>query len=124
MRSVVNGLLLRSFASREYTLREKIGMWRGKIFSGSRLWNAQLCTDLTKKVTRLEVPAYFLHGVYDYTVSYPLARSYYEQLDAPLKGFYTFTKSAHSPMFEEPKRMREIMQTDVLAAAGGLADPE
>ena len=124
MKSIVSGLLLRSFENREYTLNEKIGMWRGKIFSGSRLWNTQLSTDLTKKVTRLEIPVYFIHGVHDYTVSYPLAKSYYEQLDAPLKGFYTFTKSAHSPLFEEPKRMREIMQTDVLEGAKGLADPE
>jgi pimeloyl-ACP methyl ester carboxylesterase len=124
MKSIVTGLLLRSFKNREYTLGEKVGMWRGKIFSGSRLWNTQLSTDLTKKVTRLEIPVYFLHGVYDYTVSFPLAKSYYEQLDAPLKGFYTFTKSAHSPLFEEPERMREIMQADVLAGAKGLADPE
>jgi pimeloyl-ACP methyl ester carboxylesterase len=124
MKSIVTGLLLRSFESREDTLGEKIGTWRGKIFSGSRLWNTQLSTDLTKKVTRLEVPVYFLHGVYDYTVSYALAKSYYEQLDAPLKGFYTFTKSAHSPLFEEPKRMREIMQADVLAGAKGLTDPQ
>jgi pimeloyl-ACP methyl ester carboxylesterase len=124
MKSVATGLLLRSFKNREYTLSEKIGMWRGKVFSGSRLWNTQLSTDLTKKVTRLEVPVYFFHGAYDYTVSYPLAKSYYEQLDAPVKGFYTFTKSAHSPLFEEPKRMREIMQTDVLEGSKGLADPE
>lgn len=124
MRSIVTGLLLESFRGPEYTLGEKIGMWRGKIFSGSRLWNEELATDLTRKVTRLEVPVYFLHGEFDYTVSYPLAKSYYEQLDAPLKGFYTFTESAHSPLFEEPKRMREIMQTDVLAGAKGLADPE
>jgi hypothetical protein len=40
-----------------------------------------------------------------------------------LKGFYTFDKSAHSPLFE-PKRMRVIMQADVLAGEKGLADPE
>jgi len=124
MRSIVTGLLLRSFQNREYTLGEKVGIWRGKIFSGSRLWKMELSTDLTTKVTRLEVPVYFFHGVYDYTVSYPLAKSYYEQLDAPLKGFYSFAESAHSPLFEEPKRMREIMQTDVLTGERGLADPE
>jgi pimeloyl-ACP methyl ester carboxylesterase len=124
MRSIVTGLLLRSLLSREYTLSEKIGMWRGKIFSGSRLWNAQLSTDLTQQVTRLEVPVYFFHGVYDYTVSYRLARSYYERLDAPVKGFYTFEQSAHSPLFEEPARMREIVRADVLTGTKGLADPE
>jgi pimeloyl-ACP methyl ester carboxylesterase len=123
MRSIVTGLLLESFRSPEYTLGEKIGMWRGKVFSGSRLWNTELATDLTKKVTRLDVPVYFIHGELDYTVSYLLAKSYFEQMEAPVKGFYTFTKSAHSPLFEEPKRMREIMQADVLAGASGLADP-
>lgn len=123
MRSIVTGLLLESFRSPEYTLGEKVGMWRGKIFSGSRLWNTELATDLTKEVTRLEIPVYFLHGAYDYTVSYALAQAYFEQLDAPLKGFYTFERSAHSPLFEEPKRMREIMRADVLTGANRLADP-
>ena len=124
MKSIVTGLLLRSLLNCEYTLSEKIGMWRGKIFSSSLMWNTQLSTDLTKKVTLLEVPVYFFHGVYDYTVSYPLARSYYERLDAPLKGFYTFKQSAHSPLFEEPEKMREIVRADVLTGSRGLADPE
>ena len=122
MESIVSGLLMRSVLSREYTLGEKIGLWRGKIFSGRLLWNTELATDLTSQVTRLEIPVYFLHGVHDYTVSYTEAKSYYEQLDAPLKGFYTFARSAHSPLFEEPERMREIMQQDVLTGANGLAD--
>lgn len=122
MKSVVTGVLLRSFENREYTLTEKINMWRGKVFSGSRLWNTQLATDLTQKVTRLEIPVYFFHGAYDYTVSYSLAKSYYDQLEAPMKGFYTFAESAHSPLFEEPKRMAEIIRGDVLAGANRLAD--
>ena len=124
MKSIVTGLLLRSLLNREYTLSEKIGMWRGKIFSSSLMWNTQLSTDLTKKVTRLEIPVYFFHGVYDYTVSYPLARSFYERLDAPVKGFYTFKQSAHSPLFEEPEKMREIVRADILTGSKGLADPE
>lgn len=124
MKSIITGLFLPSLLNREYTLSEKVGLWRGKIFSGSRLWNTQLSTDLTKMVTRLEIPVYFFHGVYDYTVSYPLAKSYCERLDAPVKGFYTFTKSAHTPFFEEPEKMREIVRADVLRGSKGLADPE
>ena len=124
MKSIVTGLLLRSLLNREYTFGEKIRMWRGKIFSGNGLWNTQLSTDLTRTVTHLDIPVYFFHGVYDYTVSYPLARSYYERLDAPVKGFYTFRHSAHSPLFEEPERMREIMRADVLTESIGLADPD
>jgi pimeloyl-ACP methyl ester carboxylesterase len=124
MKSVFTDMFLRSLLHREYTLGEKIALWRGKLFSGSRLWNTQLSTDLTKKVTRLELPVYFLHGVYDYTVSYPLAKAYFERLEAPVKGFYTFKQSAHTPFFEEPEKTREILRTDVLTESTGLADPQ
>jgi pimeloyl-ACP methyl ester carboxylesterase len=123
MKSVFTGMFLPSLLHREYTLSEKINLWRGKLFSGSRLWNTQLSTDLTKQVTRLDLPVYFLHGVYDYTVSYPLAKSYFERLDALVKGFYTFKQSAHTPFFEEQEKMREIMRADVLTGSTGLADP-
>jgi pimeloyl-ACP methyl ester carboxylesterase len=124
MKSIYTGLLLASMLNREYTLNEKIGLWRGKIFSGDRLWNTQLSTDLTTKVTQLEIPIYLFHGVYDYTVSYPLAKSYYKMITAPVKGFYTFKQSAHSPLFEEPEKMRQILRADVLKKANILADPE
>ena len=124
MKSVFTDMFLRSLLHREYTLTEKIDLWRGKLFSGSRLWNTQLSTDLTQKVTRLEIPVYFLHGVYDYTVSYPMAKSYFERLEAPLKAFYTFSQSAHTPFFEEPEKTREILRADVLTGSKGLADPE
>jgi pimeloyl-ACP methyl ester carboxylesterase len=123
MRSVVTGMLLRSLLCREYTLSEKINLWRGKFFSSGQLWNTQLATDLAKKATRLDIPVYFFHGVYDYTVSYPLAKSYFDQLEAPMKGFYTFKHSAHTPFFEEPEKTREILRVDVLTGSKRLADP-
>jgi hypothetical protein len=46
------------------------------------------------------------------------------RLDAPVKGFYTFEQSAHSPLFEEPDRTLEILLTDVLTGGDSLADPE
>jgi pimeloyl-ACP methyl ester carboxylesterase len=122
MKSVFTDMFMASLLHREYTLGEKINLWRGKLFSGSRLWNTQLSTDLTQKVTRLDIPAYFLHGVHDYTVSYPLAKSYFDLLEAPVKGFYTFKQSAHTPFFEEPEKMREILRADVLTGTNGLAD--
>lgn len=125
MNSVVTGIFLPSWRFREYTLAEKINLWRGKFFSRSRsfsLWDKMQITDLTQQVTGLEIPVYFLHGAYDYTCAYPLAREYFEKLEAPLKGFYTFEGSAHSPMFEEPEKVQQILLEDVLAGANNLAD--
>jgi pimeloyl-ACP methyl ester carboxylesterase len=81
-----------------------------------------ITTDLSKTLPTLDLPVYFLHGKYDYTCSYTEARAYFEQLQAPVKGFYTFEESAHSPMFEEPEKMQHILQQDVLMGTNRLAD--
>jgi pimeloyl-ACP methyl ester carboxylesterase len=73
-------------------------------------------------VTELAIPVYFLHGQYDYTCAYPLAGAYFDQLQAPLKGFYTFKYSAHSPLFEEPEKALSILLEDVLDGTNALAD--
>ncbi|HEY3421416.1 MAG TPA: alpha/beta hydrolase [Methanomassiliicoccales archaeon] len=122
MRSVVTGVFIPSWLSGEYTLREKMDIWRGKFFSMRLLRDTIFATDLTGIVKELEIPIYFFSGKHDHTVSYTEARSYFEGLKAPLKGFYTFELSAHSPMFEEPEKMRTILREDVLASKIDLAD--
>jgi pimeloyl-ACP methyl ester carboxylesterase len=123
MTSVLRGIVWPSLSSPHYTAGEKIKLWRGKRSAGvSGLWDEMLAADLAERVTELALPAYFFHGVYDYTVNYQLAKDYVAALKAPLKGFYTFNRSAHSPVMEEPQKARKIMRTDVLAGANGLAD--
>ena len=77
---------------------------------------------LQLKVPRLEIPVYFFSGRYDLTVNKDLSKEYLEKIEAPVKGFYTFNNSAHSPMFEEPQRLKEILITDVLNRTTTLAD--
>ena len=123
MTSVVTGIIWPSLRCRGYTPREKAALWRAKLASGvSPLWTEMLSTDLADCVPRLELPFYLLHGVHDRTCSYDLARSYAEHVEAPLKGFYTFPDSAHSPIFEEPQRAHRILHEDVLAGTNHLAD--
>ena len=123
MKSVISGIFLPSLLSPEYTLIEKINMWRGKSRSGiSILWADILATDLTRQVPELKLPVYFFEGIYDYTCSYAEAKSYFEKLKAPIKGFYTFEKSAHSPLFEEPEKMKQILREDVLAGLNNFSD--
>ncbi len=115
MKSVISGIFWPSWKFPEYTLNEKINLWRGKwSASSTNLWNQMIATDLTTKVRKLDIPVYFFHGRYDYTCNYALAKDYLEKLQTPLKGFYTFENSAHSPLFEEPAKMLHIMQKNVL----------
>ncbi|MDD3363645.1 MAG: alpha/beta hydrolase [Syntrophomonas sp.] len=123
MKSVVSGIFLPSWKCPEYTLSEKVNIWRGKWSAYStNMWNQMIATDLTAEVPNLDIPVYFFHGIYDYTCSYTLAKDYFEKLQAPLKGFYTFEQSAHSPLFEEPEKMQHILQKDVLVGVNNFAD--
>jgi pimeloyl-ACP methyl ester carboxylesterase len=108
MNSVIRGVVWPSLRSTRYTPGEKVRLWRGKLSSGvSALWGEMLATDLADRVAELALPAYFFHGAYDYTVNYQLAKEYVERLKAPLKGFYTFERSAHVLFWKNPKRPGE-----------------
>ena len=123
MHSVLNGIFIPSLQFREYTLREKINLWRSKANAGvSVVWDEMLATDLSQTIPELKLPVYFFEGIYDYTCAYDEAKLYFYQLKAPVKGFYTFWKSAHSPMFEEPEKVQRILRVDVLAGLSNLAD--
>ena len=115
MKSVITGVFLPVWRTPGYTLREKIDIGRGKAWSRGILWDEFLGTDLTTRVTELDLPVHICQGRYDYTTNHELARAYCERLRAPVKRFTTFENSAHSPAFEEPARFREILRDDVLS---------
>ena len=123
MDSVLTGIILPSVQNPDYTLPEKVSMWRAKAASGvSPLWHDAITTDLSQTLPEFNLPVYFLQGIYDGTCSYTEARAYFEKLKAPVRGFYTFENSAHSPIFEEPGKVQQIMQVDVLQGTNTLAD--
>ena len=123
MKSVITGLFLPSWKFPGYTLREKVDLWRGRAFSRSfGLWDQLIWIDLRNTVPKLEIPVYFLEGKYDYTCATELARDYFRKLDAPVKGFYEFGNSAHSPVLEEPAEAHRILQGDALAGTNSLSN--
>lgn len=77
---------------------------------------------LTRQIKALDLPVYFLSGVHDLTANYGLSKHFFEQIKAPMKGFYTFRNSAHSPLFEEPRLGRDILTQDVLSQETRLSD--
>ena len=124
MKSIFSGVFVPVWTCRAYTLGEKINLWTSKFsfIKKTKLIDQLFATDLTAKLQRLEIPVYFFSGAYDLTVNRDLSKAYLEQLEAPVKGFYTFDRSAHSPIFEEPEKMQQILQEDVLGGVNRLAD--
>jgi pimeloyl-ACP methyl ester carboxylesterase len=123
IRSVARGVFLESLRCPDYSLRDKINLWRGKIASGvSSMWTPMLATRLASDIPRVAVPVYFANGAHDLTCSIDVARDYFASLEAPRKAFYTFKDSAHSPMFEEPDRFCAILRDEVLTGRTTMAD--
>jgi pimeloyl-ACP methyl ester carboxylesterase len=123
MKSVISGISLASLRFRGYTSAEKVRLWRGRAFSRSfGLWDTFIRIDLRRTLPTLRIPVYFFEGRYDYTCVTALARDYHQRLKAPVKGYYEFDQSAHSPLLEEPDAAHRILQHDALNGVATLAD--
>lgn len=105
-----------------YTLGEKFKFKQGSSFSLKCLCDCMIQTDIIEQVPCLQVPVYILQGRHDYQASYVIEKNFATALKAPVKGFYTFKNSAHSPCFEEPEKMCNILRVDVLQNQVSLSD--
>lgn len=95
----------------EYSLLDKIHYGLGAMESVRRLWPPVVATDLSRVAPNLQVPYYLFQGTHDYQTPYPVAKRYFDNVQAPQKRLFTFTNSAHSPIFEEPERFRQCLDS-------------
>lgn len=109
MKSVVTDLFFASFKCKEYTVRERIAIWQGKVQS-NRFTAGKHDFNAFEEVPRIEIPVYFFGGKYDYTCCIDLQQEYYEFIDAPKKEFFLYESSAHSPVYEEAQRTNEVLE--------------
>ncbi len=124
MKSVFWDIFIPVWTCKAYTLTEKIDIWKSKVsfLPKTNLINELLETDFTDLITKLDIPVYFFSGKYDLTVNIDLSKAYLAKLNVPVKGFYTFNNSAHSPLFEEPALVRQIIENDILNFKNSRAD--
>lgn len=109
MKSVISGIFLPSLRMTDYTLKERINIWRGKSFVNQSMQDI-FSFNAFETVKSVTIPVYFLAGRYDYTCCYEMQKEYFEFLEAPEKYFFTFENSAHSPIFEEPEKAEKIIK--------------
>ena len=115
MRSVITGIFFPSLRIREYTQKERLHLWSGKIASRAfAVTEESTHFNAFTDIPAVDVAMYFFAGEYDQTCSYSLQKEYYEQLSAPEKEFHTFADSAHSPIYEESEAAAEILK-EILA---------
>ena len=111
LHSVITGIFLPSLRCRAYTQKERINIWRGKIFSNDfAIRHDTLNFNAFDAVKTLDIPVYFVAGKYDYTCCFDLQKKYFEHISAPKKELFVFENSAHSPLYEEPEKAREVLR--------------
>ena len=97
MISVFTGVFIPVWQCRAYKVGEKVNFFcRSIAFSRDMLWADFIQTDLINRIHTLDLPIYFFTGVNDHTATHDLARNLFDQIKAPVKGFYTFA-SKNSP---------------------------
>jgi pimeloyl-ACP methyl ester carboxylesterase len=117
MDSVITGILLPSLRCEVFSPMERINIWRGKVLAqGSPIEQDMFNFNAFEEVPSLDIPIYFFAGINDYTCCYSLQKEYYEYIQAPVKVFYTFENSAHSPLFEESDKAISILTQDACSS--------
>ena len=82
-----------------YTIKEKFDYIKGlKLYKKVQLEKGEY--DYRNSISKIDIPTYFISGEYDYNCPWELVEDYSNKLDAPKKGFYKITNSAHSPLWE------------------------
>lgn len=124
MKSVFWGVFIQVWVCKAYTIKEKINIWVSKFtfIKKAKFIDQLFAIDIPASVPKLNIPGYFFSGQYDLTVNINLSKAYLKKLQAPIKGFYTFETSAHSPIFEEPERVKQLIELDILKGRTNLAD--
>lgn len=111
MKSVISGIFLPSLRCKAYAQTDRINIWKGKFASHSY----KVAVDSIKfnaftDVESVDIPIYFMVGKYDCTCMASLQIDYYNTVKAPKKELYIFDDSAHSPLYEEPERARQVLE--------------
>ena len=88
----------------EYNGLDVIRYFMGISVSQDVLLDEEAGNSLPRTVKRLEIPAFFVMGKYDYMTSVKAAKDYFDALEAPVKDFVIFGQSAHYPQFEEKEK--------------------
>ena len=109
-KSSMSKLVSDVFKFKGYTISEKINFGCGSKFHTRYLFPYLFVDYLFTSSISFNLPVYFLHGKYDKTVSYTLAKKYFGVVNAPRKEFISFKNSAHSPNIDEAEEFSLIMQ--------------
>jgi proline iminopeptidase len=107
-----NDWIFQMLMSDEYSLTDLINWSRASAITAGKMFRDPDFNnfDLRKDIPAVQIPVYFISGLYDYNTPWPLVKQYYEQLQANQKDFFLFQKSGHSVLFEESVKFNALVK--------------
>jgi pimeloyl-ACP methyl ester carboxylesterase len=105
-----------------YTARDVDAAARGEMFSVTSLW-PELSRTSFADVRTLDCPLILFAGEHDMVTPPELVRSFFDQVQAPLKRFFLVPNAAHYVVNEAPGVTLVDLVTAVLPLAGGAGAP-
>lgn len=123
--SSVDTVLMRSFpvdavSVPEYSFGDKVKYFRGIMQSLSIILGGyeEGSLNLFEEVPELEVPYYVFQGSDDYQTPIPIAKAYFDFIQADVKEFRVADNAAHLALFEKPDEFMDY----IIAVRDGLID--
>ncbi len=93
----------------EYSVSDKLNSLNGSKVSFQALWMEAINADLFTTHPRVDVPVYIFQGKYDMHTVTEVAKNYFDELEAPVKQYFSFDNSAHWPHLKEHQRYKKIL---------------
>ena len=100
----------------EYTLPEKMNVFRGLIDTFSVMYPQWQTINFQRTAERLKVPVYIFTGAHELAARRDLSLAWFKQLHAPIKRLYDYPNAGHATAFEHFKDLHRIMVKTVLPA--------
>ncbi|MFJ5966070.1 alpha/beta fold hydrolase [Bacillus sp. NPDC093026] len=115
--------LVRTFlTSKHYRLKDKWKFLQGQKYSQDMLWDELLQESIQYRVSTILIPCYFIMGQHDLITPATVSKLFIEQLTAPMKEWFIFEESAHSPHIEEPDKFIRIVRETAIHHHQGELD--
>jgi pimeloyl-ACP methyl ester carboxylesterase len=91
--------------------------WEGVTFSQDTMLESMLDEDASAAAVRFEVPIFFFQGANDIVPPTPMARTYFDRIDAPRKEFIVLPDVGHLAIFAA----RDAFSNELVARVRPLA---
>jgi pimeloyl-ACP methyl ester carboxylesterase len=107
--SIMRSLLASLVRSPDYSAMDLVRTFRGMTASQAALLPELADTDLIHTLPRLDVPLIMVQGRLDHVAPGAAAQGFFDAVSAPVKRLEWFDDSAHTPQFDEPTRLRQLL---------------